>query len=713
MAATADCNAAPHALESFFWPDSIALIGAAPAAQNSTRSQMLRLLRRNGYRGAIYPINPSYTDIDGLPCYAAIDRIGRAPDLALIAVPATLVPGIVAECAAAGTRNAIVMSSGFAEEGESGRALQWKLRNTAARTGMRIAGPNCQGLYNSIGNIAATFTPTVDRKDGHVAPFAVSARRIGVISQSGGIGFSLFARGYGAGLQFSYVVSTGNEADITLSDCLDYMVHDRRTDAVMIFLEAVRDAGRFMAAAEAAQRAKKPIVAVKIGRSAAGVRAAASHTAALTGWHTAYRAVFDRYGIIAAEHPDEAVAIVGQLVTGPLPAGRRVGVMSVSGGGGGLMADGLETNGLIVPELSESLQRSMRDYLPAQASPQNPIDVTLNRDHLVMPTLERLEASDEIDQIAVVIQLASESIIPIVPHAVRALVDRAQKPIAIWSYTLPSENGRKAVAESGLFLHLNLGDCVRALGKIADCADRLRNPPETVAALPPPLDLPGNMPRVVPEYRARSMLAAYGLPPMRDRLAQDADEAVAMADALGYPVAIKIQSQDIPHKTEIGGVRLGLPDADRVRTAFGEIVASARHHRPAARIDGLLVQPMAPKGFELAIGTVNDTTFGPIVMVGFGGTAIELFGDVVHSPAPVSEADAAAMIERLKSARLLKGFRGTRPVDIAPVARLVAALSLAALANRDRVAEIELNPVIVHADGSGLTVADALMILKS
>jgi acetate---CoA ligase (ADP-forming) len=284
--------------------------------------------------------------------------------------------------------------------------------------------------------------------------------------------------------------------------------------------------------------------------------------------------------------------------------------------------------------------------------------------------------------------------------------------MTVWTYTLPSEFGRQTAAGCGLFTHSDLRNVGVALSRLADYAETQARPLPAAADSVPAVPLPDDLPRVLTEHHAKAFLAPYGLPAAQERLATSAAEAAEAANALGYPVALKIASPDLPHKTEAGGVVLGLQGQHSVTAAYDQIVASTRRYKPDARVEGVLVQKMAPRGHELVIGVVNDPTFGPIMMAGLGGTMVELMGDVVHRPAPVDVAEATEMLRGLKSAKLLQGFRGAEPIDTAPAARLIAALSQAALAHRERIAEMELNPVILHADGSGLTIADALIMLK-
>ncbi len=701
-----------HKLQSFFWPQSIAVLGASPDLHR-IRGRLLHQLRENGFPGRILPINPSYQEIEGLPCYPSIAAVGAPVDLALVAIPAAGVAPALEECAKAGVKNALIISSGFAEEGGAAGDMQAALVAVTQRTGIRACGPNCEGYFNALGKVATTFSPTVETTDDE-GRVLVSDRRVGVIAQSGGIGFALFNRGKAAGIGFSYVISTGNEADLNMADFLDYMVEDPHTHAVMLFCEAVRNGPSFVAALAKARQIGKPVIAIKVGRSAAGIRASASHTASLSGSYTAYRAVFERYGVIEAEDADEAVAIAGVIVSCPLPKGRRVGIVTPSGGGGVWMADTLSAQGLIVPALSPEMQAALRPLMPSYGASGNPVDVTAQGSATgpaTMTAMEHLAESDEIDMLVLVTSLASVTRVSLDGPRVRATAARCGKPMTVWTYTLPSEFGRAGAAGCGLFVHSDLRNVGVAMGKLAGYAEALARP---VPALPPAEDvapIPPGVPLVLPEYAAKQALAAF-LPPSREALATTAAEAVKAAAELGFPVALKIQSADLPHKTEAGGVRLGLADANAVRNAYDAMMRDVLAHKPDAMIDGVVVQRMAPKGHELVIGMVNDATFGPIMMVGFGGVTVELFGDVAHSPAPVDAAEAERMIRSLRSAPLLTGFRGSKPIDLGPVATLIARLSEAALAHADRIAEMEFNPVILHADGSGLTIADALITLK-
>src|SRR5450759_3641299 len=369
----------PHPLDTFFSPESIALIGASRDLEKIP-GRLLSMLRKNGYPGRIYPINPNYGDIDGLKCFSAIADVGQPIDLAIVIIPARAVLGALEQCAAAAVKNAVIISSGFAEEGGDSAAMQDAIAALAKRTGMRISGPNAEGFLSEVQKVAATFSPTVDIKPGHV-PLVATKRRIAIVAQSGGIGFAIKHRAKALGVAISYVISTGNESDLGAGEFLEYMVQDASTDVILLFIEGIRDVDKFLAAARRAAETGKPVIVTKVGRSGAGERAAASHTASMAGWSAAYDAVFAQYGFIISNDLDEAVTIAAVLTTNPMPRGDRVAVLTVSGGAGIWGADTVSMQGLQVPELSEPTQAEIRALIPSYGAARNPIDVTAQGVH--------------------------------------------------------------------------------------------------------------------------------------------------------------------------------------------------------------------------------------------------------------------------------------------------------------------------------------------
>src|ERR1700744_1052690 len=439
----------PHPLDSFFAPDSIALIGAS-RDNEKIPGRLLSMLRKNEYPGKIYPINPNYPDIDGLKCYKSIGEIGMPIDLAVIIIPARAVIGALEECAAVGVKNCVIISSGFAEEGGDSAAKQDEIVAIARRTGMRISGPNAEGFVSEVQKVAATFSPTVDVKPGHV-PLVATRRRGAVVAQSGGIGFAIKHRAKAIGVAISYCVSAGNEADLGAGEFLDYMVQDASTDVILLFIEGIRDVDKFLAAAKRAAEIGKPVIVTKVGRSGAGERAAASHTASMAGWSAAYDAVFAKYGFIVSNDLDEAVTIAAVLTTNSLPKGDRVAVLTVSGGAGIWGADSVSMQGLQVPELSAGIQEQIKQWMPSYGSAKNPVDVTAQGASAggLQRSIELLSTSDEGDATLVIMSFSSETRMPFKEAELKPVLATQNKPIVFYSYPLPSDYSRRELAKSG------------------------------------------------------------------------------------------------------------------------------------------------------------------------------------------------------------------------------------------------------------------------
>jgi acyl-CoA synthetase (NDP forming) len=695
-------------LASFLSPRSIAIIGASPDVQK-IRGALLQRLRHNGFPGEILPVNPSYDEIAGLRCYPRVAGIDGGADLAIIAIPAASVIPALEECAAARVRNAVIISSGFAEDERAPPGLQDRIAALARRSGMRICGPNSEGFHNEVAKVTATFSPAVEAI-GRGIPIA-NAKRVAVIAQSGGIGFALHNRGRALGLSFSAVVSTGNEADLSAADFFEHFIEDPDTAGVLLFLESIRDPATFVVAAEAASAALKPVVAIKVGRSLVGSKAAISHTASLAGWDAGYDALFRRHGIALAADLDEGLSVLAALMTNPPARGRRIAVLTVSGGAGALAADALTLAGLDVAELSAPTQAAIQSFIPSYGATRNPVDLTAQGAHGggTLRAAELLLEDEAIDMIAIVTSLASPTRATLDKEKLKELLQRRRKPMLVHSYTLPSELGLRNMAEAGVVVLGSmtlLATAARALlpGRPA--------PPTTRGVLPQAvaarLDKVGNL----TEHEAKLALADYGRAIAPCRLIAAEAELDRAGAELGFPLALKIQSRDIAHKSEIGGVRLGISDVANLRRAYREVLAAAHRHARNARIEGVLLEPMAPAGVEMIVGILRDPVVGPVVTLGAGGVAAELYGDSAHRLAPVDEEEAIAMLAELRMQPLLRGYRGAPAADIAALARLVAGASRLAFDAVERIAELELNPVIVHPAGQGCTIADALIVVR-
>ena len=701
-----------HLLDSFFAPDSIALIGASRDL-DKIPGRLLSMLRKNIYPGKIYPINPNYGDIDGLKCYPSISAVGQPIDLAIVIIPARAVLGALEQCAAVGVKNVVIISSGFAEEGGDSTAMQDAIVALAKKTGMRISGPNAEGFYSEAQHVAATFSPTVDVKPG-VSDLVATTRRVGIVAQSGGVGFAIKHRAKALGIAISYCVSAGNECDLGAGEFLEYMVQDPSTDVILLFIEGIRDVDKFLPAAQRAAEIGKPIIVTKVGRSGAGERAAASHTASMAGWSAAYDAMFAKYGFIVSNDLDEAVAIAAVLTTSPLPEGDRVAVVTVSGGAGIWGADAVSMQGMQVPELSVPIQTEMMKLLPSYGSARNPIDVTaqgVNSGGL-QKSIDLLSASDEVDSVLVILSLMSETRMSFKQAELKPVIDAQRKPIVFYSYTLPSNFARTELAKSGVVVLSGLTHAGVAMRHLIQRAKFKFAPSDILASAPVDISAHINS-TTLSEYDSKMLLRDAGIKLPDEILVaekNDLDDAIARA---GFPLVMKIQSRDIPHKSEVGGVHVNIATRDGALAAYDALLESARKHRPDAAVQGVLVSPMAKKGVEIIVGTMLDATFGSMIMVGLGGVTTELFKDVIYRLAPVSAAEATAMLGELKAAPLLHGFRGAVKADVPALAQLIAQISQLASQFGDRISEIEINPVLVHPVGEGLTIVDALVVPQS
>ncbi len=701
-----------HPLDSFFAPESIALIGAS-RDREKIPGRLLSMLCKNEFPGKIYPVNPNYGDIDGLKCFSSIADVGQPIDLAIVIIPAKAVLGALEQCAAAGVKNALIISSGFAEEGGDSAAMQDAIAELAKTTGMRISGPNAEGFFSEVQRVTATFSPTVDVKPNEPRLIATK-RRIAIVAQSGGIGFAIYHRARALGIALSYVISAGNESDLGAGEFFEYMVQDASTDVILLFIEGIRDVEKFLAAARRAAEVGKPVIVTKVGRSGAGERAAASHTASMAGWSAAYDAVFAKYGFIVSNDLDEAVTIAALLTTNPMPKGDRVAVLTVSGGAGIWGADTVAMQGLQVPELSETIQAEISKLLPSYGATRNPVDVTAQGVHSggLQKSIDLLDVSDEVDAILVVLSLSSDTRMPFKQAELKPVLDAQNKPVVFYSYTLPSDFARKELAASGAIVLSGLTHVGVAMRQMVQRAKFRLAPPADASTLVL-RDISAHLTSAkLSESDSKALLREAGIA-LPDEVLVTGKSALDGAIArVGFPLVMKIQSRDIPHKSEVGGVRVNIATKGEVFLAYEALLENARRHRPDAAIQGVLVGPMAKKGVEIIVGTMQDKTFGPMIMVGFGGITTELFRDVIYRPAPVNPNEASAMLAELKAAPLLNGFRGAAKADIPALSQLISQVSALAAAYRDRISEIEINPVLVHPEGQGVTIVDALAVRK-
>jgi acyl-CoA synthetase (NDP forming) len=602
--------------------------------------------------------------------------------------------------------------------------MQDEISVIAHRYDMAVSGPNSEGFANIPAAFCPTFSPVLDKNAGPIKPArALGAGQVSVISQSGGLGFAVFDRARPRNLAFQHVVSTGNEAALEAFDFVDYMLDEGMTDVFLLLLEDVKSPEKFKRVAEKALRAGKPIIVGKIGRSEAGSRAVASHTAALAGSEASYRAMFDRYGVIEARELNDMIDLaVGFLACGDrMPVGRRIGICTASGGAGVWMADACATAGLEVPVLDDTTRKSIDVHIPSYGTSQNPVDCTAQGVHkLGYATFAHLVAQSAlIDAIVVVVTARRSAFLEIDLPKLENLKNDSRKPIFMWTYTLPSDRSVEILNAVGYPLFTGAFGCartIRAMGDYHALRERTLNKPQAGCSPHPARDkvraaLAASA-SVLSEYHARSLLEAYGIDGNVGTLAGSAVEAETAAGIIRGPVAVKVQSADILHKTEVGAVALNVTPKD-ARAAYERVLESAKRFVPTAKIEGVLVQPMAPAGREVIVGISHDECWGPLLMLGLGGVIVEAVRDAVLAPVPLDHEAALALIHRLKASALFGSYRGMPPADTEALAGLMVKLSQFAFDHADDVAEVDLNPVIVHAQGDGITVVDALIVKRT
>ena len=701
-------------------PESVVIVGAA--GDESLRGRLTQQLIEHGYPGRLYPVTRSHKEVLGHKAYASVAEIPEAADLAVILVPAAHVVSAIEQCAARGIPAAAIISSGFAEEkSEEAAARDAALRAIAARTGMVIAGPNCEGLVNPLQPLVATFSPVFHDHTVPLLPETSRARPIAVTCQSGALTFAFLSRGRDRQLRFTYQVSAGNQTVLEAHDYVDWLIDAGGADIFLCYLEQIRDAARFRAVADKAARAGKPLIVAKVGRSDAGRRAAASHTGALAHAGAADDAVFRHHGIIRGEDLDHMVDVATAFAYCKLPKGNRVAIITGSGGSAVWMADILSAHGLQLPVLEDDLQRRIMALLPSYASAQNPIDATAQAIGEVgyAPLVELVAQSERVDTILLISSLANDNRAKKLADEMRSLVETTDKAILLSTYTTASPLAIATLADAGIPCYTAMPSCARAIRALVDygafqrrLTQQRRQPSIPEAARNEVAQALAASGAVLTEVASKTLLARYGVTLPPEALATSEDEAAAAAAKIGDAVALKVQSPDILHKTEAGAVMLSLSGEAAVREGYRAVLARAQAAHPAARIDGVLIQAMARPGIEMILGVTRDPDFGPLLMVGLGGIHVEVLRDVAFAPVPIGSDEALALIGELRGAALLDGVRGAPAADKAALAELMAALSRFAADHADAIAEVDLNPVIVHPAGEGLTVVDALIVKR-
>ncbi|MBL6453885.1 acetate--CoA ligase family protein [Belnapia sp. T6] len=693
-------------LDALVRPRSVAVIGASDEPAR-IGGRPIAYMKDRGFAGPIWPVNPKRPTVQGLPAFASIAELPAAPDVAIIAVPSALAIQALDELGTKGCRAVICFTAGFAEMDEKGAEEQQRMTAVARKHGIRLLGPNCLGVFNDAIRFYGTFTASFEK--GWPIP-----GRIGIASQSGAYGTHIFSAALDRGIGTQVCITTGNEAEVALGDVLGWMAQAPEVDVICAYAEGIRERESFLAALDLARRNRKPIVMMKVGRSQLGGAAAQSHTASIAGDDAVTQAVLDEFGVVRARTTEEMLDIAYAATRRIYPAKNTLGVLTVSGGAGVLISDAAEAAGLPMPPMPEEAQAKLRALIPFCA-PRNPVDCTaqVTNDLKLISTFAESVAVD--GGYSSILSFwsqtaAGRSLGPKLHEQMRAI--REAHPDRLWVMSMLAPNKVRDYEADGWLCFEDPSRAVvaiEAMGRFGAAFAKAEAPQPEIPL--PKVELPPTTPS---EAVAKSLLDAAGVPAVPEHAAPDSEAAVAAAESIGYPVVLKILSPDILHKSEIGGVLLDIANADQVRQGFGTLLDRARHHAPAARIEGVLVAKQIPtKGeggaVEMALGIFRDPVFGPVAMVGLGGIFIEVLKDVAFRRCPFDTAEAERMIRSLRGFPLLDGARGRPKADVAALAKALSALSAFAVAAGPRLAGVDVNPLLVLPAGQGCYAADAVI----
>ncbi len=689
-------------LSAVFEPSSIAVYGAS-SDPNKIGGRPLRYLKELGFKGKLYAINPARDTVQGVRAYPGVAAIDGDLDLAVIAVPAESVLAALQDCVVKGVKGAVVLSSGFSEVGSKGAQMQAAITALARSSGMRILGPNCLGFVNGAQGISVTFSPSRELRWPQLGT-------IGFVTQSGAFGSHSAAVCCNRGLNLGMWITTGNEADIDIADCILFLAEDSHTAVIAGYIEGCRDAPKLAAALDCARRNGKQVVLLKAGTSDAGVAAVASHTAVLAGRDELFDAFLRQHGVIRVRSVDELLDTAYACAPGIWPASARAAIISTSGGVGVIMADAAIDGGLIVDPLPVAAQDKIRAMIPF-AGTRNPIDTTaqmVNDITLVSKCFEAVIEGSDTDIIVTHMSFIGYD---------TALMDELSGPLFALRRKYPDKlfilsmlcemNMRRRFEDAGFLLFEDPSRAVQAAVKCSMAAEFVREgvaPVDAVdkAAMPVMRRAMSN------EYEVKKMLRAAGIPVAAEAVVTSVEEAVAQARAIGFPVVMKVVSRDIPHKTEMGGVLLNVASVEAVAAGFQELHARARVAAPHATLEGILVARQIVGGVETIAGIVNDPVLGPFVMFGLGGIFTEVFSDVVFRRAPFGIGQAGKMIRELRSFSVLDGARGRPRANLAALAETLCRLSQLAAANAGTIESMDINPLIACPDA--VYAVDAMVV---
>jgi len=699
-------------------PESVAIIGVSKSPSR-IGGRLLKYLSKHGYKGNLYLVNPKYEELNGVKCYPSISDIPVSMDCALIAVPEKHVISVLSECADNNVRSAVVFSSGFAEMGNHGKEKQRKLKELAETKNMRICGPNCIGLINFNSHTVLSFSQLLEID-------TLIPGNIGFISQSGALGGSLVNRAQDMNIGLSYFISSGNEADLDVSDFIKYLVlHDEKTKVIAALMEGIKDGPKFIEAAELALKHRKPIIVLKIGETEVGQKAAASHTGSLAGSDSVIDAVLNQKGVIRVYNYDELLETASLFSKGREPKGNRVGILTSSGGGGIIMADYYTKLGLTVPEPSQKTKGLASKEIASFGQVANPFDLTgqIFSDPEMFKRCMKLFMEDKnFDIIQVnVSMVAGQSSEKRGLYILESAKERSKPVVSWWAAGSLSDPGIKALNDSDIAFFRSPERCaiaVKSLVKYYQLLETRKDSTESCydADYSIPVDSAKNIldvgDKCLSEHQSKALLKLYGIPVTRENVAKSSHEAISFAEKIGFPVVLKIDSPDIMHKSEAKAIRLGVNSKEEILQCYKEIIENAERYDSKARINGVLVQEMIRGGTEVIVGMSEDPQFGPTIAFGLGGIFVEVLKDISLRVVPLLKSDADLMVRETKGYQILRGLRGKNRSDIEAVIDVLLRISRLAEDWKDYISEIDINPLIVFDEGHGVKALDALVVLR-
>ena len=683
-------------------PRSIAIIGASARLQYGGR--FLNNLLETKYSGSIFPINPRYEELMGVRCYPSVSSLPEVPDLAAVIVPYENVMIVLEDCAQKEVKTCVIITAGFAEKGtEDRKAAQMGLQDFVKRTGIRLCGPNCLGIANvkDCSWSCSAALPEIQ---------TIASGSLALVCQSGASAFGPFlARARDRGLGFSYIVSTGNEADLDTSDFIRYCIHQPEVKAIVAYFEAIKDSDKFRAVAKEALDMGKPIVAIKIGRSSAGQRAALSHTASMTGSDQAYDALFKQTGVTRLDDWDEVLDVASLLAKTPPFQKKSIGVVAHSGGVASLLADKCEQI-MEVPPPSDATRQGLEAILKGFGSSANPADITWHAFEEELVDILNLMLNDDAFGGVVLGTAGSDN----QAERIIGVSKKTEKLLAVlWTGSGGAEKGLKLLQSSQVPVFYSaetLGKAIKASLNYHRIREHYRaGGDKAIASSPVKFNIPQQK-GPLGLMESLELLSSFGIDTPKGGLTHNVEEAGKMADSIGYPVVMKVDSPDLPHKTELGLVKLGLHSRSEVENAFREMWERTSTLESSTSIKGILIQEMVEDGIEVIMGIKKDPQLGHVLLFGLGGIFTEVLKDFSLRVCPVNEFDVQEMIHEIKGFRILEGFRGRAPSDIDALAKSLLNLSNLAMSTQEQITELDINPLVVLPQNKGAMAVDALIV---